>query len=97
MLQLSVIKSFAHSGVKRFFQTGAMKGLPQHMAKRLRIRLDALDAANEPVDMDVPGWDLHELKGGRRGTWSIKVTANYRLTFKLRAGETREVDLEDYH
>ena len=92
-----MIKSFAHGGAKRFFESGAVKGLPQDMVKRLRIRLDALDAAKEPAEMEVPGWDLHELKGERKGTWSIKVTANYRLTFKLVAGEAREVNLEDYH
>ena len=92
-----MIKSFAHGGVKRFFESGAVKGLPQDMVKRLRIRLDALDAAKEPKEMEISGWDLHELKGERKGTWSIKVTANYRLTFKLVAGEAREVNLEDYH
>ena len=94
---LGVIKSFAHGGVKRFFENGKAKGLPQDMVKRLRIRLDALEAAKEPKEMEISGWDLHELKGERKGTWSIKVTANYRLTFKLDAGEAREVNLEDYH
>ena len=94
---MAVIKSFAHGGVKRFFESGAVKGLPQDMVKKLRIRLDALDAAKEPREMEIPGWDLHELKGERKGTWSVKVTANYRLTFKLVAGEAREVNLEDYH
>lgn len=74
-----------------------MKGIPQDMSKRLRIRLDALDAAKEPAEMDVPGWELHELKGDRKGTWSVKVTANYRLTFKFSSGEVSEVNLEDYH
>jgi toxin HigB-1 len=92
-----VIKSFAHGGVKRFFESGAMKGIQQDMAKRLRMRLDALDAVKEPAEMDVPGWDLHELKRDRKETWSVKVTGNYRLTFKLSAGEAREVNLEDYH
>ena len=43
-------------------------------AKRLEIWLDAPDAANEVNEMSVPGWDLHELKGNRKGTWSIKVS-----------------------
>ena len=97
MLQFAVIKSFAHGGLKRFFESGAMKGIPQDMAKRLRIRLDALNAANEPADMEIPGWDLLELKGERKGTWSLKVTGNYRLTFKLSVGEACEVNLEGYH
>lgn len=67
------------------------------MAKRLRVRLDAMDAAADVSELNVPGWDLHELKGDRKGTWSIKVTGNYRLTFKFLVGEATDVDLEDYH
>ena len=33
MLQFAVIKSFAHGGLKRFFESGAMKGIPQDMFK----------------------------------------------------------------
>ena len=92
-----VIKSFVHGRLKRFFETDSMKNIPQDMAKRLRVRIDALDAANDVSEMNVPGWDLHELKGNRKGTWSLKVTANYRLTFKFVTGEALDVDLEDYH
>lgn len=69
-----------------------IKDIPPDTAKRLRIRLDALDAASNVSEMDVPGWDLHELKGDRKGTWSVKVTANYRLTFRFTAGEALDVD-----
>ena len=93
----TVIGSFAHGGLKRFFESGKMKGVPQDMAKRLRLRLDALNAANDVSEMNVPGWDLHELKGDRKGTWSVKVTGNYRLTFTFTAGEALDADLEDYH
>ena len=92
-----VIKSFAQGSLKRFFESGRIKGVPQDMAKRLRVRLDAIDAANEVSELNVRGWDLHELKGDRKGTWSLKVTANYRLTFKFGASEALDIDLEDYH
>ena len=67
------------------------------MAEGIRRRLDSLDAASGPLGMNIPGWDLHELKGKRKGTWSIKVTANFRLTFKFEHGDAYAVDLEDYH
>jgi proteic killer suppression protein len=40
---------------------------------------------------------LHELKGGRAGTWSVTVSGNRRITFKFAGGDARDVDLEDYH
>ena len=43
------------------------------------------------------GWRLHPLKGDRKGTWSMTVTRNYRLTFKMHDKSITDVDLEDYH
>ena len=47
----------------------------------------------------VPGWRAHRLTGDRRGTWSLAVTANWRLTFRIDREEMEIVDLdyEDYH
>ena len=92
-----MIRTFRHGTLKRFFELGRSKGIPQEMTERIRRRLDQLDAASGSAGMNVPGWDLHELKGNRRGTWSIKVTANFRITFKFENGDAYEVDLEDYH
>jgi proteic killer suppression protein len=44
-----------------------------------------------------PGWRLHSLKGGRAGEWSIWVTGNYRLTFRVEGEDVWDIDLEDYH
>lgn len=43
------------------------------------------------------GWRLHPLTGDRRGTWSMSVTRNYRLTFRIGELGVTELDLEDYH
>jgi toxin HigB-1 len=59
--------------------------------------LDALDAAKVVQDLNLPGFDLHELKGNRRGSWAMSVTGNLRITFSFQNGEARGVDLEDYH
>jgi len=48
-------------------------------------------------DMNVAGLRLHELKGVRRGTWSVAVSGNWRITFSFREGDAFDVDLEDYH
>ena len=40
---------------------------------------------------------LHPLTGNRRGTWSVQVSGNWRLTFRFEDGEAVDVNLEDYH
>jgi toxin HigB-1 len=40
------------------------------------------------------------LKGERKGTWSLTVTANWRLTFKVQIkpeAAITDLDFEDYH
>ena len=45
----------------------------------------------------VPGWRLHPLRGNRKGVWSLIVTRNYRLTFRIEDQMISEIDFEDYH
>lgn len=48
-------------------------------------------------DMDIPTLHLHELKGSRKGSWSVTVQANWRVTFRLVDGDAEVVNYEDYH
>lgn len=57
----------------------------------------ALDTALEITDLDIPGYDLHELKGSRKGVWAISVSGNWRLTFEFIDGSAYQLDYEDYH
>ena len=93
---VTLIKSFRHAGLKRYFETGNAKGIPSDMAKRLQIRLNALDRAKELRDLALPGFGFHPLKGQRKGEYALSVTGNYRLTFRFDDG-VLDVDLEDYH
>ncbi len=47
--------------------------------------------------MDLPGYGFHRLKGTRSDTCSVKVSGNWRLTFRFEAGHAYDVNLEDYH
>ena len=51
---------------------------PPH-AKRLRLILGRLHAAQQPQDMNLPGLRLHELKGDRSGIWAVDVSGNWRV------------------
>lgn len=92
-----MIKNFHHKGLKQLFESGGHKGIEASLKGRLTIQLDALDAAREVRDMNLPGFELHALKGQRKGVWSVTVRANWRLTFRFEQGDASDVDLEDYH
>jgi proteic killer suppression protein len=92
-----MIRSFRHKGLQTFFTTGSLAGIrPAHGAK-LRIVLARLDAARSPVDLMLPGLRLHQLSGGRSGTWSVRISANWRVTFGFAGTDAVAVDYEDYH
>jgi len=52
---------------------------------------------DQSEDMDLPGLNLHELKGQRKGTYAVKVSRNWRVTFKIANGDILDVNYEDYH
>jgi len=92
-----VIKSFRHKGLKQLFETGERGGVRPELAARLRRQLDVLNHARIPTDMNLPGYRLHQLKGNRTGTWSVKVSGNWRVTFRFDGEDAFDVDFEDYH
>ncbi|MFU7587121.1 type II toxin-antitoxin system RelE/ParE family toxin [Salmonella enterica] len=92
-----MIKSFKHKGLKKFYQKGDSSGLEQSLVPRLKNRLSMLDAAKTIDFMNQQGYDLHELKGNRADTWSVKVSGNWRLTFIFENGDVYVLNLEDYH
>ncbi|PKE29635.1 Killer protein [Rahnella sp. AA] len=92
-----MIKTFKHKGLKKFYQKGDSSGLEQGLVKRIRPRLTVLDNAVTIDGIDLPGYDLHELKGDRANTWSISISGNWRLTFIFENGDVDILNLEDYH
>jgi proteic killer suppression protein len=92
-----MIRNFRHKGLETFFFSGKAKGINPNHAARLHVRLDAMNAATDLEQLNQPGWRLHELSGDRKGTWSLTVTGNWRLTFQFAEQDCWEVDYEDYH
>jgi toxin HigB-1 len=92
-----MIRSFRHKGLAKFFAMESRAGIQSAHAERLRLILAALNAAVAPGDMGLPGLRLHPLKGGRRGTWSVTVSGNWRITFRFSGKDAIDVDYEDYH
>jgi len=92
-----VIQKIRHTGLKKLYEDdSAAKVNPDHAGK-LRRTLARLGAASGPQDMDLPGYRLHELKEQRTGTWWVKVSGNWRVTFRFEGSCATDVDFEDYH
>ena len=92
-----MIKGFRHKGLERFYLKGVTSGIQTNHAKRLRLILGRLLAAVEPQDMNLPGLYLHQLKGKDKGRWSVRVSGNWRVTFKFTEHDATDIDYEDYH
>lgn len=94
------IRNFAHKGLRKLYEDDVAKGVPADSADKLRKMFAFLDDMGEPEELrSLPAWKAHTLSGDRKGTWSLVVTRNRRLTFIVDAteGEICDVDLEDYH
>ena len=92
-----MIKSFKHKGLERLFIKGSASGVQADYAPRIALILDAIDAAEQVKELDLPGLRLHRLKGEKRNLWSVRVSANWRITFEFENGDAYILDLEDYH
>ena len=92
-----MIRSFKHKGLERFFVKGIKSGIQARHASRLRLILGRLNASVAPQDMKLPGLILHPLSGSRDGVWSVKVSGNWRVTFRFVKGHAEVVNYEDYH
>jgi proteic killer suppression protein len=94
------IRNFAHKGLKRLYKEGNAKLVPPESVDKLRKMLAYLDEMEDPAELRVlPTWKAHTLSGDRRGTWSLSVTRNRRVTFRIDTVESEicDLNLEDYH
>ena len=92
-----MIKNFKHKGLEKFFLTGSKAGIQAEHARKLQLILGRLNASTNPRDMNLPGLYLHELKGDRQGSWSVRVSGNWRVTFEFDQTDAITVNYEDYH
>jgi len=92
-----MIKSFKHKGLEGFFYDINKRGIIVAHAPRLARILDRLDASTGPQDMSLPGFQLHRLRGREKGTWSVWVSGNWRVTFRFEGNDAVVVDYRDYH
>ena len=92
-----MIRSVRHRGLRRLFEKDDTSGVGAEQLPRVMRVMDHLDEATSPQDLGLPGYNLHPLRGKLRGFWSIWISGNYRLIFRMEDGDVYDVDLVDYH
>ena len=91
-----MVGGFRHKGLEEIYLTGKSRriGAP-YLRKCVRI-LQSLEVANLPAEMNLAGYRFHSLCVSPQ-RWSVRVTANYRITFAWSGENTEDIDFEDYH
>ena len=92
-----MILSFKHKGLEKYFKTGKTSGVQVTHSKRLKLILGRLNASTSSNDMNLPGLFLHPLTGNRSDIWSVRVSGNWRVTFRFNGEYAEIVNYEDYH
>ena len=92
------IQSINHRGLRRLIEDNDEREIRGDLVRRIRRVITALVLADGPETiLGPPGWRIHQLSGDRAGTWSISVSGNWRITFKVEDDEILDLNLEDYH
>ncbi len=92
-----MIGTFKSRVLKALWQRGRAKGVDPKSADRIVTILDLLDKATKPEDMDLPGFEFHQLKGDRCHQYAVEIRAQWRIVFEWEDGQAVRVDEEDYH
>ena len=93
-------RNFAHKGLKQLYLGDSAKGVPPGTVDKLRKMFAYLDDMQDAMELRaLKSWKAHTLTGDRNGDWSLSVTRNRRLTFRIDIEEREiyDVNLEDYH
>ncbi len=94
------IRSVAHRGLRRFIERDDPSGLDPASVEKVRNMVSFLQEMKDPHELrGLPHWKAHQLSGNRKGTWSLTVSRNWRITFRIdgRTSEIYDLDVEDYH
>lgn len=92
-----MILSFTHKGLAELFETGQTAKINKPFHARILARLDAMNVATKPGDMNVPGWNFHPLRGFVPTRYTVHVNGPWCLTFEFAGSDACRVNFEEYH
>ena len=93
-----MIKNFADKETEKLFQCQKSRSLPVDIQRKVRMKLEILDAAEKLDDLKVPPENrLEGLSGKREGQHSIRINQQWRICFRWKNGDCYDVEIVDYH
>lgn len=92
-----MIVSFRSKGLSELWSKGTTARIDAKLHRRVLARLDALDAAERPEDVNIPGFDFHGLKGFDPKRYSVHVNGPWCVTFAFIGKDATDIDFEQYH
>ena len=92
-----MIRTFRSKALAELWAKGRTAKIDAKMSKCILIRLDRLNVASAPTQMNLPGFDFHALKGFVPTRYSVHVIGRWCITFEFDSGEALRVDFEQYH
>jgi toxin HigB-1 len=92
-----VIRTFRSKALADLWSKGRTAKIDAKMHKRILIRLDRLNAATAPEQMNLPGFDFHVLKGLVPIRYTVHVNGPWCITFEMDSGDAFRVDFEQCH
>ncbi|MEO7145919.1 MAG: type II toxin-antitoxin system RelE/ParE family toxin [Bryobacteraceae bacterium] len=91
-----MLAGFRHKGLEELYVTGNTRRIgAAYIGKCVRV-LQLLDVAGQPGEMNIAGFRFRGLQGKPK-RWSVRLTANYRISSGWSGENTANIDLEDYH
>ncbi len=93
-----MIGSFWDKATEGIWEGATSRKIPSDIQRTARRKLRQINRVDQPADLRVPpGNRFEELKGDRKGTYSIRVNDQWRITFRWDDGSAIDVRIEDYH
>lgn len=93
-----MIRNFEDSETERIWHGLRSRKLPPDIQQTARRKMRAINRAVTPHQLAVPrGNHFKELKGDRKGTYSVRINDQWRITFRWADGDAHDVRIEDYH
>lgn len=93
-----MIRDFADKPTELVWKGQRSRKLPTDIEQTARRKLRQVHHVTAPQQLAVPrGNRFEELKGARKGTYSIRINDQWRITFRWVDGDAHDVRIEDYH
>lgn len=93
-----MISSFKNKETQRIWDGERVKSIPFDIQEIGRRKLRMLNNSQSLADLMIPPSNkLEKLKGTLKDFYSIRINNQWRIIFKWKDGNAKEVEIIDYH